>query len=54
LRIKGENKRVLEGRKGLPYVEGVTLYQSSQERGILCREIIEKERKGEEEALEAF
>jgi hypothetical protein len=32
----------------------VTLYKSSQERGILCREIMERERKGGEEALEAF
>jgi len=28
--------RVLEGRRGLLYVEGVTLCLSSQERGILC------------------
>jgi len=39
-RIKGEDIRVLEGRKGLSYAEEVTLCQSSQERGILQREKI--------------
>ena len=34
-RIKGEDIRVLEGRRELLYIEGVTLYLSSQERGIL-------------------
>jgi hypothetical protein len=53
-RIKGEDIRVLEGRKGQLYVEGVTACQSSQERGILCRERVEVIVKGREEAIEAF
>jgi hypothetical protein len=44
-RIKGKDICVLEGRKGLLYVKGVTLCLSSQERGILWRE----KRKGERE-----
>ena len=44
----------MEGRKGQSYVEGVTVCLSSQERGILCREEVERVAKGGEEAIEAF
>jgi hypothetical protein len=37
-RIKGEDIRILEGRRGLLHAKGVTLYLSSQEKGILCGE----------------
>jgi hypothetical protein len=53
-RIKGEDIRVLEGRKGLSHVEGVTLYLSSRERGIPCGEKREREREEGGEARGAI